>query len=437
MDGMKFSQPVLLPQLNLWQLPLAQESIDECTEVQIRPLTSFVENAPIKFFIPTAKDEYLFLNEIELFVKISLDIFIDNGQGRKKPLSNQDEFVQKCIPVNNFFHSLFKKVNLKLNNKEVSDDSANYAYKALFENILFATSDAKKSTGSTMYIGTSQERCDKLKKFVDAGTYTTATFVVAGPLNLDLAFQPKAIIGGTSVFIELVPNSQDYYFHLTDSSAVLTVKWDDISLYVNKYKVSKQIETAHQMAIHRSPVSYPYTRTEARTATVTAGLSAAVLDNLFIGLLPRRIFISSVKESAENNKMDQSLALLSSNVSQISVTIDGKQYPQSSYTPDFTNKYVEREYRGLLKSLNETGLNGKFSFGIDDWIAMYPIYGFNFAPDNSSGAGSGDAIGKRKYGQLSVNLRFNKPLTDATLFIIYAEFDSLLEIDEYGDVMIK
>lgn len=40
------------------------------------------------------------------------------------------------FPVNNIFHSLFRQVNLSLNNQQVAQNTYNYAYRSYVENLL-------------------------------------------------------------------------------------------------------------------------------------------------------------------------------------------------------------------------------------------------------------------------------------------------------------
>lgn len=40
------------------------------------------------------------------------------------------------FPVNNIFHSLFRQVNLSLNNQQVAQNTYNYGYRSYVENLL-------------------------------------------------------------------------------------------------------------------------------------------------------------------------------------------------------------------------------------------------------------------------------------------------------------
>lgn len=151
----------LLSQLSLWELPPIQNSIEEYTETQIRPVTSFSSNVPIKFYIPSSTNEYVLLNESELFVKVKLQGLFKQGSVPTK------ETWRYAAPADNFLHSLFKKVNLTINNQEITDDSTNYAYRAYFESLLGWSKDAKETDLSTIiYNSDSSKRAEWVQNYL-------------------------------------------------------------------------------------------------------------------------------------------------------------------------------------------------------------------------------------------------------------------------------
>ena len=130
------------------------------------------------------------------------------------------------------------------------------------------------------------------------------------------------------------------------------------------------------------------------------------------------------------------MEFISAGISQISIFIDGKQYPQTSYSPDFAKKLVTREYRGLLKALNQDGNQATFDITINDWQTA-PVFGFNLQPDIGAGAGEGDLVGKKKYGQMRLHVKFSAPLKEAITFLAYFEYDSCMEINHFGEIQIN
>ena len=57
------------------------------------------------------------------------------------------------------------------------------------------------------------------------------------------------------------------------------------------------------------------------------------------------------------------------------------------------------------------------------------IFGFNFAPDLTSGCGAIRHLNPIKFGTLRLNVKFSQETQNAISALVYCEFDKLLEID--------
>ena len=436
---MNESKTAFLSELSIWERPLVQKSIEDYVQMQVRPVAAYSKDGPIKFYIPNAIDEYVLLNESELYIKIKLTAKDQDG---KSPAAAS---WAQVAPTDNFFHSLFQKVKLSINNTVVSDDSENYAFKAYFESLLGWSATGKKSDLSTVIFDSdSAKRAAWLKPFVSSkGEY--AEFYIGGMLHFDLAFQPKAILGGSDLSIELVPNNKKFMFTLGGDAIVdVDYEFTDIVYFVHKTKVSKEIEVAHRQALSIAPARYPFTKTSVHTALVTKGLNACTLDNVFLGDLPRRMFIGILPESTLNGdyKAD-TMKFINAKVTRLAVLVNGRQFPHTAYEPNFTCKQDStstesancvREFRGFLQALGENHSGGRLDISLQDWWNN-PIYAFNFCPDLSSGAG--DHICPSKSGQINIKVNFEKPTDSALIFVIYAEFDRMLHIDKVGGVHLE
>ena len=105
------------------------------TTVSSNPLLGNEENFQIHI---SGSDEYIDLSDI--YLKLEVEI--------KKNDNDFKEEDFKTGPINNFAHSLFKKIELSigcgLNRKLVEVGSSHYAYKAYLLNLLNYGSDAKE-----------------------------------------------------------------------------------------------------------------------------------------------------------------------------------------------------------------------------------------------------------------------------------------------------
>jgi len=79
-------------------------------------------------------------------------------------------------------------------------------------------------------------------------------------------------------------------------------------------------------------------------------------------------------------------------------------------------------------------LNEGNSISRDDYSIGFYLFAFDFTPDLSANcAGHWNLV---KHGSLRLEVRFEKPLITTINCIVYAEFDNVLEIDSFRQIII-
>lgn len=122
-------------ELDLFSVPPTQLSIDRNVTVEYRPTTPLTGNGPLEFQIDGC-DDFTDLSETYLYVKVQ----IVNNDGT--PLDENDI----VAPSNLFLHSLFSKVEVKLNGRQIcSMNNYIYPYRAMLETLLNYGKEAKSS----------------------------------------------------------------------------------------------------------------------------------------------------------------------------------------------------------------------------------------------------------------------------------------------------
>lgn len=91
-------------------------SIVSAPFVYVRPITTSSSKGPFDFIIPADPIHWTDAETMRLSGKVRLT---KNVGGVPTIMAADDD----CSVVNNFFHSLFKSVNVKLNQTELSDPS--------------------------------------------------------------------------------------------------------------------------------------------------------------------------------------------------------------------------------------------------------------------------------------------------------------------------
>ena len=124
----------LKSELDLFSSHVYQLSIDESKYEKYYPVTSLTALGPIEFRVVSGDEDYLDLQNSFLYMKCRI---LDPDGGALKDLADNavpDE--AQCYPINYFFATQFKSVEVSLNNKQVSGSDVLYAQKAYIESLL-------------------------------------------------------------------------------------------------------------------------------------------------------------------------------------------------------------------------------------------------------------------------------------------------------------
>ena len=132
------SQECPKSELDLFAVPPTQTSLEKGHWIDHQPVSSVADGGPITFLCPGTED-YVDLSKTLLTVKAK----VINADGTNLGAG------AKVGVVNNFLHSLFKQVDVFLKEKQVTQATGTYAYRAYVENLLNYGPAAKQSQLTT------------------------------------------------------------------------------------------------------------------------------------------------------------------------------------------------------------------------------------------------------------------------------------------------
>ena len=418
-----------LAEYELFAVPPTQTTVDSDTTTEHRPISTLSSNAAIKFEIHSGIDEYIRLDETELYMQIRVHLL----RPMKAAITANDW--KTVASVNNLLHSLFKQVDLAIGDKQVTISGHTYAYRAEIETRLGASKEAKESllTASGWFESDKVNdsiNADRSKWITPADSGSVGRKIdLMGKLHLDMTFQQKAILGGTTLRFKFTPNDLKFYMQTTTKELRIEVEFLDACLFVHKAKVSREIVEAHNEALLHSPAKYPVKRTVVKPFVISPSTLDALIDNVHNGVLPSRIFIACVTNEAFNGSYTTNpFNYQHFNINHIACHLDAIQFPSKAYTPDFTEGLYVREYFSLFESTNQSQTNSTINFSRTKYPEGNVIFGFNFAPDLSSGCGSSGHVSELKRGNLRLHIRFAKKLDQPINVLVLCEFDSVIEI---------
>jgi hypothetical protein len=420
----KLSAEAFLPELDLFTIPSTQKSIERSYETQHRPISTLESsNSMIDFHVPTSEDEYVLLHETYLYAKIQ----ISAKRVDDKPITKDDW--KKITPVNNFLHSMIKKVELSIGNKDITLSNELYSYRAYIENLLgFALSAKNTHLGSCLWEKNEDERRAYFTP-TDADLTKSKIVDLYGRLHIDLTFQGKALVGGCDLKIKIIPNSTSFVF-VFPNDIKIEMKMLDASLFVHRLKATQHLVTAHAKALAMAPVKYPISRVDMRQMVLNTHSMDVMIDNIVIGQLPRRIFLTLVSHAAFNGASSQNpFDFKHYNLTYAACYLDGVQYPSCAYQPDFANNLYVREYNALFQAMNMNTTESSIDITRKEFGDKHTIMAFNFAPDLSHGCSIVGHVNPIKRGTLRLYLRFKEALTEMVDAVLFCEYDNLIEVD--------
>jgi hypothetical protein len=191
---------------------------------------------------------------------------------------------------------------------------------------------------------------------------------------------------------------------------------------------------AHTRTLEGNTAKYPLFRVDVKSITICKDIISKSVDNLFIGQLPKLLEIGFVFNTA----LDGSSKLNPFNFQHFDVNslyTDGRQIPSKPLQSDFSSgnpSYIS-SYLTLFLGTN-------ISFRDDGNCisrTQYPygncLHVFDITPDLSA---SGQHWSLNRQGTLRLEVKFKVALPETISYIIYSEFNSIIEIDSYHSVIL-
>ena len=419
----EMSSIVPLPKFDLFGVPPTQAMIESDIVTEHRPITSLDPSSFIQFEIQSAIDEYIDLEKLYLMLKVK----VKNMDNLK--IDQSTDGWDEISPVNNFLHSIIRQLDIFIGDTQISSTTPTYAYKAYFETFLGFNRDAKNShLSSALWFNDENHKVND--PLMNQNTFIKAyrTVDLYGRLFTDLSFQGRALLGGCKLIIRVLLNEPNFYFMAKKFKPELD--FVEATLNVHRAKVPQMLVDAHNIALSHGNAKYPITMSNVKTFTIAKGSFDANIDNVHSGQLPRRIFVAFVNNLAYCGSYELNPFIFQHyNVSSLAVYLDGQQFPAKAFTPDFQKNIYQREMHSLYEALDMLDTDSNFAINRNNYNDGNTIYGFNFAPDLSSGCGAAGHVNPIRYGSLRLSIRFGEATPTPVTVLIYCEFDKILEVD--------
>ena len=426
---------VVQSSLSLFQPPPIDESIHKEFWVEFNPIASITDNGVIEFNIPGTSMDYINLSKSRLHIKYIITDEKDVPITDKKPSAGQPtQESHQVAPVNFTLHSIFRQIDISLNQKIVSADvGVNHPYKAMIHMLLSSNTDKIQSEGqaalffkdqpgekdSTTYTGGNTGFAYRAKPTKDGGTAS-----IEGYLYTDFGVdQQRAIINGVGVTVKLFQASNAFRL-MTHGTGNLKLKITTAILKVCKVSVNPNMPLAHNEALKSSPALYPFWRSDLKSFSVASGCHTFMTDNIFHGKVPSKIIIGMVSNAAYSGDYTKNpFNLKNMGLNYMEITVDGQPVPNRPFRPS----YSENDYVSSYLSLLDNSRYQKFSSIIKQ--SDYPR-GYALCIFDIQSFLTGKVMTNPGNGHVRLNVRFASALPETINILVYAKFPKILKIDQ-------
>ncbi len=463
-------------ELDLFESPPTQTSLERADWYQYPPAATITENGPVDFYISGSGQEYVDLMHTSLYLRLRIT------QRDGNPLAADI----RVGPANNFLHSLFSQVEVSLNGKIVGHANSLYPYRAMLETLMnygpeagkgaLQTALFYKDTAGNMDItdpritnhqglvvgfhnplpehvilvaaaqaGDPPVPQARAKAVGNQGLHwrwlssrESQWMELMGPIHADIFQQEKYMVNNVDMAVKFTRSKPEFCLMGGEGGgAAYRIDIQDATLFVRKVAVADHVFLAHQHTLLSNNAIYPISHVVMRTFSIPQGNLSGPQDNVFLGQLPQEVLVVFVdNDAASGNYEKNPYNFKHMGVSHFVATYGGLQVPATPLSPHYIDgqpngglytRALHQLYAANSKLMRDKGCMVER----EDFPRGYAIYGFDFRPD----IGCRGHFALVKTGAVQFDIKFRQALPQTINMIVYAAFDSFMEITHSREVI--
>jgi hypothetical protein len=433
-------------ELNPFQLPPTQTSIEKCDWVSYEPTTTGFEDGPINFYIPGDADSLIDMSQ----VYFEFDVTITKADGtHTTPIVLNGGILEgsRVAPVNGILQSAFSEVEVKLNNKTCSPTSSLHPIRAYIENLLNFDKESYNS-----WLEEALWKIDESNKFDDADPVAenantglkwryeflkdNKTVKLIGRLHNDLFSLDQLLLNLISLRVKLIRSSNAFVLMSSEGEGSgYKLKIENAKIHVKKVYVAENLLLSYATTLQKKNATYHFTRAEVLTESINAGQHGLTRENVFLGELPKRITLGLLDEDALSGVYGKSPFNFKTNgITHISVTVGGQHVqgsPLDFNSGDDSHEDFVNGYHTLFQSGQPLFQKRGLPFDRNQYKDGFFLTSFDISPDTDS-----CHLSPIRQGSVKIHLKFAQGLERNLNLIIYSEFDEVLTINSKRDVLV-
>lgn len=433
----------LRSELELFQMPPTNVTEEESRKVDFFPVTSLARQGPIIFQLTADDYHYIDTSDAILY----LQCCIVNRDGTDIPrqtnvgghnVANPHRLV---YPENLFGASLFKNLEVYLNDKLISENDNLYPYRAYIQTIITYSKAVKDTVLQTSLFTVNTQQIDEnFAPVLVAGANTNVgqvirwqstqfskRFEVATRLYSEIFNINRLLPDGSKLKIVLHPHESAFCLKSPNNAQGYRVIIDHARLRIRHTKITDSVRIAHAKTRLTMPMIYPFNKTIMKFYTHPAGHSDISENNLVTGNLPKKVTIGIVRSEGFHGHYEYSgLNFAHFHVSNIGLRKGNINIPHDPLELDYANDIFHLAYLTLQDGTGPLYRDNSPGISINE----YKNYGCTlYCFDTRPSPASSEQFDLVTEGTLSLTIKLAQVTPYPVTVVVALEYDAYITID--------
>lgn len=197
-------------------------------------------------------------------------------------------------------------------------------------------------------------------------------------------------------------------------------------------RVNNSVISGHYKGLEKQNAKYPLRHMDINTFTITKGVQNFVKDRLYASQTPKMLIIGCLEHEAFNGSIKKNpFNFQHFDLNKIGLYRDGELVPGQIFQPDYDNKQFLNAYVNTMNAMSYFNTDDSNGMTIEHFEKGYTLYAFDLTPDANSNSPYRSIV---KNSTLRLEMNFDTALPSAINVMLFAIFDSKIEITKLRDV---
>lgn len=397
---------------------------------------------PIRFFI-TGSEHYIDLEKSYFEIEGTIEGKDAATAGVAAKTSTEFSL------TNNFLHNLFTSIHVNVNNSAVAFSHDNYPYVAYIHNLFNYPRDyqelirdvylwSKDTPGHMNDYGSGSNTntgAAKRSNWIATGNKVRGIMHLHSPIFMINPY----LLSFLNIDITLNRTENPGFYFMSKAGNTFTFRIDSIVLRMRKARLTANFVAGIEKMLHVQGENLIYPLRDSRVTTKTySGYGADIIeDNLFHGVLPSRIVVGIVNNTAYKGTPDLNpFNFVHSNLTGIGLFLNGIPHPLPMEQMAFDTQATHRIYHHMLDSLQSStpGLNS-VAISKAEFDRGFTLFSFDMSADQYGGLNHQTL--SNQPANVRLHLRFAQGDSNAVItLVIYYELSSRMVVNSSRQVTV-